>query len=167
MSLSVMIEADGEWESSGASLDAIAEPALVAAVAESAFPHLTEGRREVEVSLAFLGDDAIHALNREWRGKDKPTNVLSFPMAEADELDSAEGPPMLLGDIALAYGVCTREAAEKHISLEQHARHLVVHGMLHLLGYDHQDDGSATDMEARETRAMARLGLPDPYGDMN
>ncbi|WP_343345985.1 rRNA maturation RNase YbeY [Sphingomicrobium sp. XHP0239] len=165
MSLSIAIETDGDWDSSSASWDAIADPALRAAIAESAYPHLADASREVEVSLAFTTDEEVHALNRQWRGKDKPTNVLSFPMADADALAATDGPPLLLGDIALAHGVCSREAEEKQIALERHATHLVVHGMLHLLGYDHQDDPSAEDMEARETRALSRLGHPDPYGE--
>jgi probable rRNA maturation factor len=108
----------------------------------------------------------VRALNAEWRGKDKPTNVLSFPMADADELeDATEGPELMLGDIVLARGVCAAEAADKAISIEAHASHLLVHGTLHLLGYDHGDDDAAADMEAREVRALARLGIGDPYGD--
>ena len=165
MSLSVMIETDGDWDSSGASWDAIADKALHAAIAESAFPQLATNARDCEVSVALLDDDAVRTLNREWRDKDKPTNVLSFPMAEAADLDREDGPPLLLGDIAMAYGVCAREASEKRVPIETHASHLMIHGMLHLLGYDHQVDTAAEDMEARETRAAARLGHPDPYGD--
>ena len=86
-------------------------------------------------------------------------------MAEADELDdaAADGPELMLGDIVLARGVCAAEAADKAISIEQHASHLMVHGTLHLLGYDHHDDEAAADMEAREVRALARLGIADPY----
>ena len=165
MSLEIMLDTDAEWDSSGASWDAIAETALHAAIAESAFPQLGKSEREVEVSLALTTDAEVHDLNRQWRGKDKPTNVLSFPMADARDLEASDGPPLMLGDIALAHETCAREAQEKGLALEQHATHLVVHGMLHLLGYDHQDDATASDMEAREIRAMARLGHPDPYGD--
>ena len=104
-------------------------------------------------------------LNSQYRDKNKPTNVLSFPMAEPDDLRHANvaGPELLLGDIILARGVCEAEAAEKSISVEQHATHLVVHGTLHLLGYDHHDDPEAADMEAREIRALQRLGIANPY----
>jgi probable rRNA maturation factor len=114
----------------------------------------------------LTSDDEVKALNARWRGKDKPTNVLSFPQCEADELHhlAAAGPELMLGDIVLARGVCKREAEEKGVSLEEHATHLLVHGTLHLLGYDHQDDGSAEDMESREIRALERLGISDPYG---
>jgi probable rRNA maturation factor len=107
----------------------------------------------------------VRALNSEWRGKDKPTNVLSFPMLEDDDLRDANvaGPELLLGDIILARGVCETEAAEKGVSVEHHATHLLVHGTLHLLGYDHHDDAEAADMEAREVRALERLGIANPY----
>ena len=119
-------------------------------------------------SLLFTSDAEVHELNREWRGKDKPTNVLSFPMLEREDLLSlsTEGPPELLGDIALAFQTCAREAAEKGVSLEHHAAHLIVHGLLHLAGYDHEtgpDDAAA--MEALEIKALALMGIADPYGD--
>lgn len=163
--LSMEIESDGDWDSIGAPVGALAERALHAAVAESEVPGIAEGPREFEVSLALTDDTTVHRLNREWRDKDRPTNVLSFPMMAPDQLAASDGPPALLGDIALAYGTCRREAEEKGIALADHATHLMVHGMLHLLGHDHQDDASAGDMEARETRALRRLGLADPYGD--
>jgi probable rRNA maturation factor len=110
-------------------------------------------------------DEQVRALNSEWRGKDRPTNVLSFPMLAREELLEANLAPseLLLGDIILAHGVCESEAAEKGLSVEDHVAHLLVHGTLHLLGYDHQDDDSAADMEKRETLALARLGIANPY----
>ena len=105
--------------------------------------------------------------NAAYRAKDKPTNVLSFPMVEADLLPamtSCGGGEILLGDIVLAQGVCAAEAADKHIPVPVHASHLVVHGMLHLLGYDHEDgDAEAEAMEAIERAALASLGIADPY----
>ncbi|MFL6749798.1 MAG: rRNA maturation RNase YbeY, partial [Sphingomicrobium sp.] len=91
--------------------------------------------------------------------------VLSFPMAAEDELEAVAdpGPELMLGDIILAGGICAAEAADKGLPLESHAAHLMIHGTLHLLGYDHMDDDSAADMEAREIRALARLGIADPY----
>ena len=121
-------------------------------------------------SVLFTSDEEVHALNREWRGKDKPTNVLSFPMLEREDLlDLApEGPPEMLGDIALAAGTCAREAAEKGVPLETHATHLLIHGLLHLAGHDHVDsDAQAEAMEALEIAALAKLGIADPYGDRN
>ena len=124
-----------------------------------------EAARPVELSVVLTSDEKVRALNAEWRGKDKPTNVLSFPQAEPDELVGADtpGPELMLGDIVLARETCAREAEEKALRLPDHAAHLLVHGTLHLLGYDHMDDQTAEDMEAREVRALARLGLPNPY----
>jgi probable rRNA maturation factor len=119
------------------------------------------------ISLLFTSDAEVHTLNRDWRERDKPTNVLSFPMLEREELASlaVDGPPVMLGDIALAYATCQREAADKGITLEAHATHLIVHGLLHLAGHDHVDsDAQAEAMEALETRILAKLGLADPYG---
>ena len=164
MTLDVLIDSDPEWDSS-TDWAALARGAAEAAIAESAFPQLSVGERPVEMSVRLAGDEEVHALNAEWRGKDKATNVLSFPMAEASELQGSEGPELMLGDIILAHGVCASEAADKAIPLERHASHLLVHGTLHLLGYDHMDEASAADMESRETRALARLGIADPYAD--
>ena len=165
MTLDIDIQADAEWDSRIA-WGALAERAAAAAVAESAFPQLAASPRAVEIALRLTSDAEVRALNAQWRGKDKPTNVLSFPMAEADEFADpgvADGPELMLGDIVLAQGVCASEAADKAIPIEAHAAHLMVHGTLHLLGYDHGDDAAAEDMEARETRALARLGIADPY----
>jgi probable rRNA maturation factor len=116
----------------------------------------------VEISLLLADDAAVQALNREWRGQDKPTNVLSFP---APEQPGARG-PRHLGDIVLAYETLVREAQGEGKSLRDHAAHLVVHGTLHLLGYDHELEGQAEIMEALEAKALARLGIADPYRDM-
>jgi len=164
MSLEIALDTDEEWDSRSVWLP-LARKAVEAAIAESAYPELAELERPVEISVSLTGDDEVRALNAKWRGKDKPTNVLSFPMA--DDLDFARsnvaGPELLLGDIILAHGVCAAEAAEKGVSFEQHATHLLDHGMLHLLGYDHQEDAQASDMEAREVKALARLGIANPY----
>ena len=164
MMLEIDIESDEEWDSS-TDWSLLVRRAAESALAESAFPRLAKGARPVEISVRLTGDEEVRALNSEWRGKDKPTNVLSFPMTEADELANAggEGPELMLGDIVLARGVCEREAAEKAVPVETHATHLLVHGTLHLLGYDHLDDEEAADMEGREVRALARLGIGDPY----
>ena len=119
------------------------------------------------VSLVLADDEEVHVLNRQWRAKDKPTNVLSFPMLSREEVLHAaadEGAPGMLGDLILAHGVCTREAADKGIAVEAHAAHLIVHGLLHLAGHDHEiGEAEATAMEALETKALALMGLPDPY----
>ena len=164
MMLEIDIESDEEWDSS-TDWPLLVRKAAEAAVAESAFPQLAESGRSVELSVRLTSDEDVRALNAHWRGKDKPTNVLSFPMSEQYELEQADedGPELMLGDIVLARGVCEREAAEKEIEFERHASHLLVHGTLHLLGYDHGDDRDAADMESREVRALARLGIDDPY----
>jgi probable rRNA maturation factor len=165
--LEVAIDADEEWDSSR-SWDELARTAAEAAIAESAFPQLATIDRPVEISVRLTSDEQVRALNSEWRGKDKATNVLSFPMTEPSILQTANvaGPELLLGDIILAHGTCAAEASEKSVSVEQHATHLIVHGTLHLLGYDHLQDADAEDMEAREVRALGRLGIANPYEAM-
>jgi probable rRNA maturation factor len=164
--LEIAIEADEEWDSSR-SWEKLARNAAEAAVTESAFPQLMETNRPVEISVRLTGNEEVRALNAKWRGKDKPTNVLSFPMVENDDLLDANVAQheLLLGDIILAHGICLEEAAEKGVSFEQHATHLLVHGTLHLLGYDHHDEDQAADMESREIRALQRLGIANPYGE--
>lgn len=121
------------------------------------------------VSVVLADDDEVHALNKQWRAKDKPTNVLSFPMIErADLLElAADGPPEMLGDIALAHETCAREAAEKNVPLEHHAAHLIIHGLLHLAGHDHEISASdAEAMEALEVLALAQMGIANPYSEI-
>jgi probable rRNA maturation factor len=153
--IGVETDVSAEWES-GIDWPALARRAVHAAVAHSRHPGLGDS----EVSVKLTSDAEVRALNAAWRGKDKATNVLSFPMAEESELDSAQ----LLGDIVLAHGICAAEAAEKHIAVDRHAAHLVVHGTLHLLGYDHEtSDEDAEEMEEAERRALASIGIADPY----
>jgi len=162
--LEIALDADEEWDSSR-SWEVLASKAAQAAIAESAFPDLTMSGRPVEISVLMTGDEEVRALNEKWRGKDKPTNVLSFPMAESYELqdENVATAELLLGDIVLARGVCEAEAAQKGVSVEDYAAHLLVHGTLHLLGNDHAHEAGAVDMEAREGRALKRLGIADPY----
>jgi probable rRNA maturation factor len=121
------------------------------------------------VSLCLADDDALRALNSRWRGIDKPTNVLSFPApvdAVADRVSRAQRARLQschLGDIALAYETLAREAENLGVPLADHYRHLIAHGFLHLIGYDHETDAEAERMEALETRILARLGAADPY----
>jgi probable rRNA maturation factor len=126
------------------------------------------------VSLVLADDAEVHALNLQWRAKDQPTNVLSFPMLSRDEVlraaDAAGGAQdtagnwAMLGDLILAHGVCAREAADKAIAMPAHASHLIVHGLLHLAGYDHETgEAEAEEMEDLERKALALLGLSDPY----
>lgn len=164
MMLDIAIEAEPEWDSSSR-WSGLVRAASEAALAESEFRQLIDSPRQIELSVRLTGDEEIRELNAEWRGKDKPTNVLSFPQMDPERLENVakSGPEVMLGDLVLARGVCEREAAEKGITIEDHAAHLIVHGMLHLLGYDHEDDASAGEMESREVKALARLGIADPY----
>jgi probable rRNA maturation factor len=143
--------------------EALANTAATAAAAVA--PEIA--RDTMLVSLVLADDEEVHALNRQWRAKDKPTNVLSFPMLSRDEVIQASAnpdAPAMLGDLILAYGVCTREAAEKGVSVTAHATHLIIHGLLHLAGYDHETgDADAEEMEGLERKALALLGLADPY----
>lgn len=150
MTLSIEIEHEA-WE---------ALPGL-AALAERAVAAALEGRGETgAVTLLFTSDAEMQVLNRDWRGKDKPTNVLSFP---APDMPVPEGEATPLGDIALACETVSREAAEQGKPLADHTAHLIVHGTLHLLGYDHETDGEAEEMESEERKILARLGIADPY----
>jgi probable rRNA maturation factor len=177
---------DQDWQ-------ALAERAIAEAFAVAGVPP----DRGISLSICLATDDEVQALNAQWRDKDKPTNVLSFPMLDEEGLQQLRqgrhpelvsgsiSPPqpkgseaewmlkqvqhdgaeseILLGDLILAHGVCASEAEEKDIPLTQHVTHLIIHGTLHLLGYDHMNDIEAEHMEALEVKALASLGLPNPY----
>ncbi|NIJ08182.1 putative rRNA maturation factor [Sphingomonas vulcanisoli] len=150
---------EGDWED-------LASRAVLAALRAS--PHeIIAASYLAEVSVRLTSDDEVQALNRDYRQKDKPTNVLSFPMVQADLLDSLDNNDdgeVLLGDIVLAHGVTAAEAADKGVTIAAHATHLIVHGTLHLLGYDHeQGEAEAEHMEEVERAALASLGIADPY----
>jgi probable rRNA maturation factor len=115
--------------------------------------------RDCEVSILFCDDGEIRQMNRKWRSIDKPTNVLSFP---ANMFPGQPG-PLLLGDIVVTLDTCQREAHAAGLSLEDHTIHLLVHGFLHLAGFDHEDDDDAEEMEALETEILASIGIADPY----
>ncbi|MES2043540.1 MAG: rRNA maturation RNase YbeY [Pseudomonadota bacterium] len=151
---------DHDWE-------ALADRAARAAIGLTAQGELLTVAATIEISIRLADDDEVQKLNAQYRHKDKPTNVLSFPMIQPDLLDTvttnSDDGEVLLGDIVLAHGVCAREAEERGIDITDHATHLIVHGTLHLLGYDHLGDDEAEAMEAIETDALASLGLADPY----
>jgi len=181
------------WGSSGFGQNEV-EKAVDAAVKFAGLPGLADYPSPIEVSIKLSDDKEVQSLNREWRDKDKPTNVLSFPALKDAELDALRHPELglgpiateglegkatrwtlnqvqgdgleielLLGDIILAYETCATEAAGKDIPIAHHATHLVIHGMLHLLGHDHMDDEEAEAMEALEVKALASMGLHNPY----
>ena len=151
---------DADW-------DALAACAARAAVTATPHGELATAPVSVEISVRLTSDDEVRQLNRQYRGKDKPTNVLSFPMIQPDLLDTvtqnSDDGEVLLGDIVLAHGVCAAEASDKGVTLAEHATHLIVHGVLHLLGYDHQGEAEADRMEAIERDVLAGLGIADPY----
>ncbi len=154
LDIDLMIEA-GNWGDEDR-LRALAKRAIPAVFVEAKI----EGGYGVELSLVFTDDATIRKLNAEWRDKDQPTNVLSFsafPMMPGDQLSP------ILGDIVLAYETVVREAELEGKPLENHITHLIIHGLLHLLGYDHEIDDEAENMEELERRALARLAIPDLY----
>jgi probable rRNA maturation factor len=119
-----------------------------------------QSEKSIEISLLFADDARVQPLNREWRAMDKPTNVLSFPSVN---LKPGDALPPVLGDIVLAYETIVREAEEEGKPFDHHVTHLVLHGFLHLLGYDHQTEAQAVQMEEIETRILGLLAIPDPY----
>jgi probable rRNA maturation factor len=134
---------------------ALARRAIAATIAESGV-RLADA---AEISLALADDSEIRALNARWRGRDSPTNVLSFPAVAPERLSRAP----VVGDVVVAYETMAREAQDEGKALADHFRHLLVHGALHLFGYDHRDDDEAEVMEALERRILVRLGVADPY----
>ena len=117
-----------------------------------------------ELAVMLTDDAGIRTLNKNWRGIDKPTNVLSFPALQPTAPPGDDDPPRMLGDIAIAYETLCGEADTEGKPFDHHLSHLTVHGFLHLIGYDHETDAEAEAMEALETEILAQLGIPDPYG---
>ncbi|MGJ5040541.1 MULTISPECIES: rRNA maturation RNase YbeY [unclassified Bradyrhizobium] len=120
---------------------------------------------DAEIAVMLTDDQGIRTLNSNWRGIDKPTNVLSFPALQPTGPRGEDDAPRMLGDIAIAYETMRREADDEQKPFEHHLSHLTVHGFLHLIGYDHETDDEAEEMEALETEILAHLGIPDPYAD--
>lgn len=163
--ITVELSREDPWPA--ADWDTLATRAVRTAVARSPYGPLADTPAAVEVSVRLASDKEVRQLNAQYRQKDRPTNVLSFPMVQRDLLETvsqnSDDGELLLGDIVLAHGVCAAEAAERGIAVEDHATHLIVHGTLHLLGYDHEDDDEAEGMEAIEVAALSDLGIADPY----
>jgi probable rRNA maturation factor len=151
MPLDIAIEDDG-WAALP-NLEMMAEQAAAAA--------LPKGEQGKIITLLFADDETMQDLNKEWCGLDKPTNVLSFPAPKDQPVPPGELP--LLGDIVLGFGICAREAEEAGKTLGNHTCHLIVHGVLHLLGYDHENDKDAEVMEAAEIKILSTLGIENPY----
>lgn len=162
----------GDWETAAADVERLTDAAARAAFEAAEKPEIMGGDTPVEMSLVLADDALVQTLNRDYRDKDKPTNVLSFALLDdLDDTDEStddvlardEGMPILIGDVILAFETVQREALEQGKSFEDHLTHLVIHGVLHLLGYDHQSDPDADRMERLETSILARLGIADPY----
>jgi probable rRNA maturation factor len=155
LALAVDVARHGKaWDASGIGDALLARAARAALETASVLPP-----SHFEVSIVLTGDEEMRALNRTWRGKDAATNVLSFPA------DDALRGPGLLGDVVLAYETILKEAREGHLAFADHVSHLVVHGVLHLIGFDHAQDGEARRMEALERKTLAALGIADPYAE--
>ena len=120
---------------------------------------------EAELAVMLTDDTGIQTLNSNWRGIDKPTNVLSFPALQPEVAAGPDDAPRMLGDIAIAYQTTRKEADDEQKPFDHHLSHLAVHGFLHLIGYDHETDDEAEAMEDLEREILARLGIPDPYAD--
>ena len=120
---------------------------------------------EAELAVMLTDDAGIRTLNSNWRGIDKPTNVLSFPALPPTGTGGPDDAPRMLGDIAIAYETTRREADDEQKPFDHHLSHLAVHGFLHLMGYDHEKDDEAEAMETLEQEILAQLGIPDPYAD--
>ena len=120
---------------------------------------------DAELAIMLTDDAGIRTLNANWRNIDKPTNVLSFPALQPTGDGSDDDAPRMLGDIAIAYETTRREADEEGKPFDHHLSHLAVHGFLHLVGYDHENDADAEDMESLERKILETLGIPDPYAD--
>jgi len=139
--------------------------AIVHRAIETAASMVEADTGDAELAVMLTDDAGIRTLNRNWRGQDKPTNVLSFPALQPTGPRSAGDAPRMLGDIAIAYETARREADDEQRPFEHHLSHLAVHGFLHLIGYDHQTDAEADAMENLEREILDQLGIPDPYAD--
>jgi probable rRNA maturation factor len=141
-----------------------AEAVIQRAVAAAA-EIVDAGLGEAELAVMLTDDAGIRTLNSNWRGIDKPTNVLSFPALQPTGAGGPDGAPRMLGDIAIAYQTTRREADDEQKPFDHHLSHLAVHGFLHLIGYDHEKDDDAETMETLEQEILAQLDIPDPYAD--
>ncbi len=166
LEVSVIVR-DASWTQDDPMITGICQDAAIAAF--SAVRRAHSHTEPCEVSVVLADDGFVAELNEKYRDCQGPTNVLSFAGLDDDDLDTIlndglpSGQPVMLGDIIIAHGVVYREAGEMQIPLNNHLRHLVVHGILHVLGFDHEDDRDADEMEDMETRILSRMGLDDPY----
>lgn len=153
---------DPQWEQLQGNINKIINATITTTLSQAILPREALDKA-LEISIVLANDDLVHILNREYRDKDKPTNVLTFATLDSDE-PITEG-PLNLGDVILAYETVRVEATDQGKFILDHLKHLIVHGVLHLLGYDHQTEEEATDMETLEIRILERLGVQNPYID--
>ncbi|TXH33159.1 MAG: rRNA maturation RNase YbeY [Rhodospirillaceae bacterium] len=158
--IAVVIEED-DWQADLPAVSGLLRKAARRAMAQARQDGWQGSRKAHELCIVLSDDRHVRQLNRDYRGKDKPTNVLSFAALDAGKPDS--GMLWHLGDVILALGVVRKEAAKQRKALGDHLTHLVIHGVLHLLGYDHEEDAEAERMEALEIAALKRLGIGNPY----
>ncbi|HEX4504553.1 MAG TPA: rRNA maturation RNase YbeY [Alphaproteobacteria bacterium] len=153
---------DTRWTGALPDVAELLEKAIALALAD-----VDDRSRTIEVGVRLVDDGTIQGLNRDWRGRDKPTNVLSFPMGDPAPVGNpAMGDPdfpWLIGDIVMSFDTMKAEAERDGKPLEHHLVHLAVHAALHLIGHDHEDEAEAEAMEAAEVELLANLGIPDPY----
>jgi probable rRNA maturation factor len=140
-------------------------PTLIETAVSLALAGVDAGGRPIEVGVRLVDDGTIQALNRDWRGKDKPTNALSFPMGDPGPVIDADF-PWLIGDIVMSYDTMLAESERDGKPMAHHVAHLAVHAALHLIGHDHEDEAEAEAMEGLEVALLAGLGIPDPYADL-
>jgi probable rRNA maturation factor len=156
---------DARWKRASARVPMLCRAAVRAAF-DRARPRLGKSPAGIEISVVLASDAFVKALNRDYRGRDKPTNVLAFAALDGARPSAPRGAPLLLGDVVIAFETVAAEAKAQGKTLADHLRHLVIHGTLHLLGHDHATDAEAAAMERLEVDALAGLGVADPYATM-
>ena len=157
-SLDIVLEIEDErWTAALPDAEGLLRKSIALALAD-----FDAGGRTVEVGVRLVDDGTIRGLNRDWRGRDKPTNVLSFPLGAPEPVTEA-GFPWLLGDIVMSFDTVEAESRADAKSLAHHVAHLAIHATLHLIGHDHETDAEAEAMESAETALLAQLGIADPY----
>jgi len=164
----VLVVADGwraEPDAEAVIHRAVAAAAEIVHAGSSEAGHGEANFGEAELAVMLTDDAGIRTLNSNWRGIDKPTNVLSFPALPPTRAGGPDDAPRMLGDIAIAYETTRREADDEQKPFDHHLSHLAIHGFLHLIGYDHETDNDAEAMETLEAEILAQLGIPDPYAD--
>lgn len=155
------------WESAAIPFEDFTQDVVGLTLSMAEIPSQLAGR-EIEICVVLTDDSEIHTLNRDYRGMDKPTNVLSFANLDSDNAEeelAQEGLPFSLGDVIIAWDTIQREALEQNKEFLAHLRHMMVHGTLHLLGYDHMDDEEAAEMESLEIKILEKMNVENPYAD--